>query len=207
MAMYGRELIVCGGARAGASRKREGAWKQWRRKKRRVMAANATAEVQGQEPAALAAKERIDAMAAPTSVVDAQVAMGKGGEGVVAATATAEGHRDAAAGAAVFSAPPRGCRATVATNGLAATPAAGAAPSFWPCLPLLGNLRLAPLVCTTNLPWWWGGHQCCLHATRQCPMQWPTPPPKLAPRTTTAPWVRIGGPQTLPQSSLIIRSH
>ena len=107
MAMHGRELIVCGGARAGASRKREGAWKQWRRKKRRIMAANATAEVQGQEPAALAAKGRIDATAAPTSVVDAQVAMDKEGEDVMAATATAEEHRDTSAGAAVF-VPPLG---------------------------------------------------------------------------------------------------
>ena len=137
MAMYGRELIVCGGARAGASRKREGAWKQWRRKKRRVMAANATAEVQGQEPAALAAKERIDAMAAPTPLVDAQVAMDKEGEDVMAATAAAEEHRDTAAGAAVFSTPSRGCRATIATNGLAAPPAAGATSSFWSYLLLL----------------------------------------------------------------------
>ena len=38
MTMYGRELIVCGGAEASSpSRKREGAWKQWRRKKRRIM--------------------------------------------------------------------------------------------------------------------------------------------------------------------------
>ena len=96
MAMYGRELIVCGGACAEASRKREGAWKQWRRKKRRVMAANATAEVEGQGPAALAAKERIDAVAAPTAVVDAQVAMDKEEEDVMAATATTEqGAQDA----------------------------------------------------------------------------------------------------------------
>ena len=137
--MHGRGLIVCGGARAEASREREGAWGQWRRKKRRVMAANATAEVQGQEPAALAAKERIDAMAAPTSVVDAQVAMDKEGEDVMAATATAEEHRDTAAGAAVFSTPSRRCRATIATNGLAAPPAAGAThtSSFWSYLLLL----------------------------------------------------------------------
>ena len=126
MAMYGRELIVCGGARAEASRKREGAWKQWRRKKRRVLAANATAEVEGQEPAALAAKERIDAVAAPTAVVDAQVAMDKEEEDVMAATAAAEEHRDTAAGASVVSTPSRGCRATIATNELVAPPAAWA---------------------------------------------------------------------------------
>ena len=54
------------------------------------MAANATAEVEGQESAALAAKERIDAVAAPTTVVDAQVAMDKDEEDVMAATAAAE---------------------------------------------------------------------------------------------------------------------
>ena len=108
MAMYGRELIVCGGACAEASRKREGAWKQWRRKTRRVMAANATAEVEGQEPAALATKERIDAVAAPTAVVDVQVAMDKEEEDVIAVTAAAaEEHRDTAAGAAVVSTPSR----------------------------------------------------------------------------------------------------
>ena len=122
--MYGRELIVCGGAEA--SRKREGAWKQWRRKTRRVMAANATAEVERHEPPALATKERIDvvAPAAPTAVVDAQVAIDKEKEDVMAATA-AEEHIDTAAGAAVVGTPSRGCRATIATNELAAPPAAG----------------------------------------------------------------------------------
>ena len=121
MAMYGRELIVCGGAEA--SRKREGAWKQWRRKTRRVMAANATAEVERHEPPALATKERIDAItvapAAPTAVVDAQVAIDKEKEDVMAATA-AEEHIDTAAGATVVGTPSRGCRATTAP------PAAGA---------------------------------------------------------------------------------
>ena len=84
------------------------------------MAANATAEVQGQGPAELAAKGRMDATAAPTSVVDAQVAMDKEGGDVMAAIVTAEEHRDTAAGAAVFSTPSRRCRATIATNGLAA---------------------------------------------------------------------------------------
>ena len=124
--MYGRELIVCGGAEA--SRKREGAWKQWRRKTRRVMAANATAEVERHEPPARATKERIDAVApaAPTAVVDAQVAIDKEKEDVMAATAAAEEHRDTAAGAAVVGTPSRGCRATIATNELAAPPGAGA---------------------------------------------------------------------------------
>ena len=137
MAMHGHELIVCGGARAEASRKREGAWKQWRRKNRRVMAANATAQVEGQEPTTLAARERIDGVAALPTVVDAQVAMDKKEEGVMAATTTTEEHRDTTTGAAVVSTFPRGCRATIATNGLAASPAAGARSSFWSYLPLL----------------------------------------------------------------------
>ena len=65
------------------------------------MAANATAKVEGQEPAALAAKERIDAVAAPTTVVDAQVAMDKEEENVMAPTAATEEHRDTTAGAAL----------------------------------------------------------------------------------------------------------
>ena len=74
-------MIVCGGAEA--SRKREGAWKQWRRKKRRVMAAKATAKVEGQEPAALATKERIDTVAALAAVADALLAIDKEEEDVV----------------------------------------------------------------------------------------------------------------------------
>jgi hypothetical protein len=101
------------------------------------MAANATAEVEGQEPAALAAKERIDAVATPTTVVDAQVAMDKEEGDVMASTAAAEEHKDAAAGAAVLSIPSRGCRATIATNGLAAPPVAGATSSVWSYLLLL----------------------------------------------------------------------
>ena len=107
---------------AEASRKREGAWKQsWRRKRRRVMAANATAEVGGQDPAALAAKERIDAVVASTAVVDAQVAIDKEEEDVMAATAAIEEHRVTAARATMVSTPSRGCklRATIATNELA----------------------------------------------------------------------------------------
>ena len=73
------------------------------------MAAKTTAEVEGQELAALAAKERIDAMAAPTAVVDAQVAMGKEEEDVMAATAAVEEHKDTAAGAAVVNIPSRWC--------------------------------------------------------------------------------------------------
>ena len=117
--MYGHELIVCGGAEASSSsRKREGAWEQWRRKKRRLMAATATAEAEGQEPAALATKERIDKVAAPTAVADAQVALDKEEEDVVAAATAAEEHTDTAAGAVVVGTPFRECRATA--NELAA---------------------------------------------------------------------------------------
>ena len=91
------------------------------------MAANATAEVEGQKPTALAAKELIDAMAAPTAVVDAQVAIGKDEEDVMAATAATEEHSDTAtAAASMVSTPSRGCRATIATNELAVLPAAWA---------------------------------------------------------------------------------
>jgi hypothetical protein len=122
--MYGRELTVCRVQKHQESVR--GLGNNGAEKKRRVMAANATAEVEGQEPAALAAKERIDAVAAPTAVVDAQVAIGKEEEDVMAATAAAEEHRDTAAGATVVSTPSRGCRATIATNELAVLPAAWA---------------------------------------------------------------------------------
>ena len=66
-------------------------------KREKIMAANATTEVEGQEAAALAAKEHIHAVAAPATVVDAQSAIDKEEEDVMAATTAAEEHKVTAA--------------------------------------------------------------------------------------------------------------